>query len=75
VSTIVGSVNELISGIEGCKLVEAELDSVTDGLISCIKYSIENGITEGRDHIKNNHLGLKQIATNIQSIYQNALNK
>jgi teichuronic acid biosynthesis glycosyltransferase TuaC len=75
VSTIVGSVSELVSDIEGCKLVEAELDSVTDGLISCIKFSIENGTTKGRDHIKNNHLGLKQIATNIQSIYQNALNK
>lgn len=75
VSTNVGSVSELISDIEGCKLVEAELDSVADGLISGIKYSIENGATEGRNHIKNNHLGLNQIATNIQSIYQNALNK
>ena len=75
VSTAVGSVSELISDVEGCKLVDSELDSVVNGLISCITYSIEKGKTEGRDHIINNHLGLKQIAINIQSIYKSALNK
>lgn len=75
VSTAVGSVSELILDIEGCKLVDSELDSVVNGLISCITYSIEKGKTKGRDHIKKNHLGIKQIALNLQSIYQNALIK
>ena len=74
VSTLVGSVKELISDIEGCELVDSKLNSATAGLKSCIKYSIEHGATMGRDHIKSKQLGLKQIATNIESIYRHTLN-
>ena len=73
VSTEVGSVKELIADVKGCTLVEHSLESVNNGLENCIKFSIEQGETNGREHIQNNLLGLKQIATSIQTLYKSAI--
>jgi len=75
VSTAVGSVRELILNVNGCSIVEPNLESVKYGLEKCIKFSIEHQGTNGREHIHNNLLDLKQIATSIQSLYINAINK
>ena len=73
VSTNVGSVKELIADVKGCTLVEQKLESVMDGLENCIQFSIEHGETNGREHIQNNFLGLKQIAKSIQILYKSAI--
>ncbi|NRA10395.1 MAG: glycosyltransferase [Crocinitomicaceae bacterium] len=74
VSTAVGSVEELINEVEGCSLVEPQLESVINGLEKCILYSIQNGATQGRKRIQSNLLGLQQIAASIHSIYRKTLN-
>lgn len=74
VSTAVGSVKELIYDVDGCSLVDQKLESVIDGLEKCIIHSMKHKETNGREHIQNNLLGLKQIATSIQSLYNRALN-
>lgn len=73
VSTAVGSVSELITAVNGCSIVDSKLDAVIEGLEKCINFSIIHKETNGRDHIKNNRLGLKQIATNIESLYKSVI--
>jgi len=75
VSTDVGSVRELIIDVDGCSIVEYELESVINGLEACIKHAFQFGGTQGREHIQNNLLGLNQIAKKIECLYENILTR
>ena len=72
VSTAVGSVEDLIKGVNGCNLVERDLESVSKGIARSVLHSIENGATNGRDQIESKLLGLNNVASRIQDLYENA---
>ncbi|MCJ8292490.1 MAG: glycosyltransferase [Crocinitomicaceae bacterium] len=73
VSTDVGAVRDMIEGIEGCMIVDHEIESVIKGLESCFLYSLEYGETKGRNRVQSLNLGLNQVAQKLRSIYDEVL--
>lgn len=65
VSTDVGDVAEVISGVEGCYVVEPDAEKIADKLLQVLKWRQR---TQGREKIK--HLGADFIAQRVIAIYK-----
>lgn len=70
VSTDVGDVKEVISGVEGCYLTSFDPEDVADKINKALNFG---GRTKGRKHI--NHLRDEKIAQKIINIYKSILNE
>lgn len=74
VSTDVGSVKEMISEVQGCVVVEQDVDAAVVGIKHCLEFSRDNGKTKGRAKAEELNLGLKQVAEQLRALYLDILN-
>ncbi|NRA11557.1 MAG: glycosyltransferase [Crocinitomicaceae bacterium] len=73
VSTDVGSVSQLINDIDGCYIIESNVESVAKGITSALNFSKNQVSTNGRKQIKTLELSLFQVAEKLHTIYSNLI--
>ncbi len=73
VSTNVGSVEEMVSHLEGCYVVDSTIKGTISGICEAMKYSANNHSTNGRERIKEQGLSLDKTADRLKSIYNSVL--
>lgn len=75
VSTNVGSVEEMISNVDGCFLVNNTITDVSEGIHKASEYGIHYSHTKGRERVKEQGLSLENTANRLKSIYNSVLSK
>ncbi len=73
VSVDVGDVKDVVGDTEGCFIVDKDADAIAIRISDAIKFSIEQGKTNGRDRIMELGLDNKQIAEQILRLYNNVI--
>jgi hypothetical protein len=69
----VGDVKDVVGDTEGCFIVDKDADAIAIRISDAIKFSIEQGKTNGRDRIMELGLDNKQIAEQILRLYNNVI--
>ena len=75
VSTNVGGVDYLLSGVKGCYLSSSfEIEEIAELVISCLRY-LEKNEFNGRDSIIQKELGIDTVAVKLKALYNGIINK
>jgi glycosyltransferase involved in cell wall biosynthesis len=73
VSVDVGDVRDVIEPVDGCFIAESRPENVASGLKKALKFSENEGFTEGRERIKELHYDIDSVANRLAEIYHRVL--